>query len=60
MPWMLLALVFVLMWLSSVLLIGAWLHRQRRPTLADRLAPFQPTISDEAENWLRLQAPTLE
>lgn len=56
MPWVILVAVFALMWLGSALLIDAWLHRQKRPTLAERLARFQSTVSDEAESWLGRQA----
>lgn len=53
MPWMLLALVFVLTWAGSALLINSYARRTTRPSLADRLRPFQPSIADEAEFWLR-------
>jgi hypothetical protein len=44
----------LLMWAGTTMLIDAWMRRQRRPTLAERLAPYQPRhVSDEAEEWLR-------
>ena len=43
------AVIFVL---GVYLLLTA---RPRRPELAERLAPYQPTIADEAETWLRRQ-----
>jgi hypothetical protein len=55
MPWVLLAVAFVLLWAGSALLIAAWLDRRNRPTLTERLRPFQPTIADDAELWLSRQ-----
>jgi hypothetical protein len=52
-PWALLAVVFVLIWAGSALLVDGWLHRRRSRTLAERLQPFQPTVADEAELWLK-------
>ena len=40
---------------SPALLIAAWLDRRSRPTLTERLRPFQPTIADDAELWLSRQ-----
>lgn len=58
MRWVLLLVVFALVWVGSALLMDAWQERQKRPTLAERLAPFQPTISDEAESWFKWRAGT--
>ncbi len=45
-----------LVWAGSALLIDAWLRRSRRPTLAERLGPYQPTsVAEEAERWIRTQ-----
>jgi hypothetical protein len=52
---LLLAVVFVLMWAGSALLIDSWLRCRSRPTLEERLAPFRATVVDEAEFWLRRQ-----
>jgi hypothetical protein len=48
--------VGLLVWVGSTLLGDAWLRRSRRATLADRLAPYQPTpVAEDAERWLRAQ-----
>jgi hypothetical protein len=44
--------VGALVWSGVTLLIDAW-PRHRRADLTARLAPFQPTVADEAEVWLR-------
>jgi hypothetical protein len=36
---------------GAALLIDAWHCRHPRVDLAERLAPFQPSIGDEAEAW---------
>jgi hypothetical protein len=38
----------------GILVIVSGLNRRRRD-LADGIAPFQPSVSDEAEAWLRRQ-----
>ena len=43
----------LLMWAGSALIIDWWLERRRRPSLYERLAPYMPTVADEAEDWLR-------
>ena len=58
-PWMLITVVGLLVWAGTTLLLDAWIKRQRRPSLAERLAPYQQRhVSDEAEEWLqgRLQS----
>jgi hypothetical protein len=45
----------LLTWAGSALLIDARLQRRCRPDLAQRLQPFQPSVADEAEGWLRQQ-----
>lgn len=51
---MLIAVVGLLVWAGTTLLLDAWIKRQRRPSLAERqLAPYrQRHVSDEAEEWL--------
>jgi hypothetical protein len=50
---LLITVVGLLMWAGTTVLLDAWMRRQRRPTLAERLAPFQPRhVADEAEEWL--------
>jgi hypothetical protein len=44
--------VFLLTWAGSTLLLDAWVRRRRRPTLTERLLPYQPSVADEAEWWL--------
>jgi hypothetical protein len=49
----LIAVVGVLAWAGSALLIDAWMRSRRLP-LAERLAPFQRQwVADEVEEWLR-------
>lgn len=49
------AIAGMLVWMGSALLIDAWM-RSRRPSLSDRLAPFQRQwVADEVEDWLRKQ-----
>ena len=44
----------LLMWAGTTLLLDAWMKRQRSPSLAERLAPYQQRhVSDEAEEWLQ-------
>ena len=52
MPWTLVAVVLLLTWAGSALIIDSYLHRRSRSSLSDRLRPFQPSIADEAELWL--------
>jgi hypothetical protein len=53
-PWVLVTIVGLLMWAGTTLLLDAWMRRPRRPTLAERLALYQPRpVADEAEEWLR-------
>lgn len=49
-----LALVFILVWAGSALLLDTG-NRSRRKSLEVRLRPFQPTLADEVELWLRRQ-----
>jgi hypothetical protein len=43
----------LLLWAGATLLIEACQQRSRRPSLTERLRPFQPyTLADEAEVWL--------
>jgi hypothetical protein len=52
-PWWIVIVVGLLIWAAVTLLVDAWIKREGRPTLADRLAPFQYRhIGDEAEDWL--------
>jgi hypothetical protein len=53
----LLVVVGLLAWVGASLLFDAWLrHRQQRPDLAERLAPYQGGwVADEAQRWLREQ-----
>ena len=54
MPWFLIGVAGLLLWAGPALLLDAWIRRQRRPTLAERLAPYQQRhVSDEAEEWLQ-------
>jgi hypothetical protein len=45
----------MLVWVLATMLIDARRRRPRRPDLTERLRPFQPSIGDEAERWLRRQ-----
>jgi hypothetical protein len=45
----------LLIWAGVTLLIDAWHWRHLRPDLVDRLAPYQPTVADDAERWLHRQ-----
>ncbi len=36
--------------------VSGILQARRRPSLYERLAPFQPSAGDEAESWLRSSA----
>ena len=51
----LLVVVGMLVWAGVTLIIDGWIHRRHRPDLAERLRPFQPSVGDEAEVWLRRQ-----
>ena len=44
---------FLLLWAGSALILDRWLEWRRRPSLYERLAPYMPTVADEAEDWLR-------
>lgn len=47
------ALVFVLVWTGTALLIDAWQHRERRSGLTKGLTPYRRrSVGDEAEAWL--------
>jgi hypothetical protein len=49
----LVVLVGILVWAGATLLIDDWLRRRnRRPTLSERLEPFQPSVAEEAQDWL--------
>jgi hypothetical protein len=49
----LLVVAGALFWVGATLIIDGYLRRQRRPDLAERLRPFQPSsVADEAEVWL--------
>ena len=51
---MLIIVVGLLAWAGTILLLDAWMKRQRRPSLAERLAPYQQRhVSHEAEEWLQ-------
>jgi hypothetical protein len=40
-------------WVGATLIFDGWLRRERRPDLAERLRPFQPSsVADEAQDWL--------
>jgi hypothetical protein len=52
---LLIVVVGVLVWTGVTLIVDGWMRRQRRPDLAERLRPFQPSVGDEAEVWLRRQ-----
>jgi hypothetical protein len=47
--------VLLLMRAGATLLIDAWSRRRRWLSLVERLRPFQPSVADEAEVWLRRQ-----
>jgi hypothetical protein len=51
----LVVIVFVMTWAGFWLLVDGLSRRGRRKGLAERLKPFQPTVGDEAEVWLRRQ-----
>jgi hypothetical protein len=48
-----LILAGLLLWAGAALVIDAALRRKERPTLTDRLLPFQPSVADQAHLWLR-------
>ena len=51
---MLITVVGLLVWAGTTLLLDAWMKRQRRPSQADSLAPYQQRhVSDKAEEWLQ-------
>jgi hypothetical protein len=57
----LLLVVGMLVWAGATLLIDAWLGRDPRIDLAQRLDPHQTTVGDEAEAWLgRHQPPVID
>jgi hypothetical protein len=49
----LLIFVLFLVWAGATLLIDAWLRR--RPGLIERLRPYQSSVADKAEWWIRRQ-----
>jgi hypothetical protein len=49
------ATVGLLTWGGALLLIDAASRRHQRANLVDRLGPFQPSVADEAQDWLRQQ-----
>jgi hypothetical protein len=51
-PVPLLVFAFVSIWVAATLIIGAWIGRERRPDLVDRLQMYQPSVADDAEEWL--------
>lgn len=53
---LLLLVVFFLIWAGVTLIIDAWMRREGRPDLTERLRPFQPqSLADEAQEWLQRQ-----
>ena len=50
-----LVLTGMLVWVLTTMVIDAQVGRRRRPDLAERLRPFQPSIADEAQDWLKRQ-----
>jgi hypothetical protein len=47
----------LLTWAGATLTIDGWLRSRSRPSLTERLAPFQPeSVADEAQRWLDRQA----
>ncbi len=49
------SLLIIVAWIGATMLIEG-IRRRRRPNLAERLRPFQPTeLADEAEVWLKRQ-----
>ena len=54
--WWVLLVAGLLVWAGASLLIGAWIRSRNRPDLAERLLPYcQPTLPQEAAEWLRQQ-----
>ena len=53
----LLVVAFLMFWAGSTLLIDAWERQRQRPPLYERLAPYVPTVADDAELWLRRHGP---
>jgi hypothetical protein len=52
---MIVALIAVglLTWTGVALMWDAWLRRERRPDLVERLRPFRfDSVADEAQSWL--------
>jgi hypothetical protein len=53
------AAIGALIWSGVTLLIDAYMRRQRRPDLAERLVPYQAPMADklgdEAQEWLSRQ-----
>ena len=52
-----LLVVFLLLWVGGAVIIdvfiGVGFRRDRRPDPAEPRRPYQPSIADEAEGWLR-------
>jgi hypothetical protein len=44
----------LMVWFGAALLIDAW--QGSRLDLAERLAPYQVSVADEAQRWLERQA----
>jgi hypothetical protein len=50
-------LVVILGWAGATLMLDAWIRRQRRPDLAERLLPYRPrSLGDDAQDWLDNEA----
>ena len=43
----------LMVWFGAVLLMDAW--RGGRSDLVERLAPYRPSLADEAQKWLERQ-----
>ena len=41
--------MFFVVWIGATLFIDAWICRDRRPDLLERLRPNQPSAADESE-----------
>lgn len=54
--WVLVAVAVWCLWAACAVMLDAGIRRARRPSLAERLAPFVPvrrSLADEVEEWLR-------
>jgi hypothetical protein len=45
----------ILLWAGIALLTDAWHCRRPSIDVAERLGPFQPSLADEVQEWLRQQ-----